>query len=289
MLHRISTASTRRPWLVIGLWVVLLLGGALVGQMKLYDVTTSDTGGFLPSSYESARATAFGEKHFGVVKGATAVTALVKRDDGRPLTPADQARVATLTGRMAAWRPDWNAIPHSFGLTGDEQAARALKTVAGPTFGAGRFQLVGLQFRGNSTDPTVQKAFKQFRGSTVHAFAGGRAQGRVHGRHRQPDRLHRLDTRHDAARGRPASGRHRAAHAGGLPRRALDRRAAPDGRPRRRWCERRRGARGAGLRLPPRQQHADPDRDRPGRDRDRLLPVHDVPLPRAAPAGRERS
>ena len=172
MLHRISTASTRRPWLVIGLWVVLLLGGALVGQMKLYDVTTSDTGGFLPSSYESARATAFGEKHFGVVKGATAVTALVKRDDGRPLTPADQARVATLTGRMAAWRPDWNAIPHSFGLTGDEQAARALKTVAGPTFGAGRFQLVGLQFRGNSTDPTVQKAFKQFRGSTVHAFAG---------------------------------------------------------------------------------------------------------------------
>jgi RND superfamily putative drug exporter len=169
MLHRISTASTRRPWLVIGLWVVLLIGGALVGQMKLYDVTTSDTGGFLPSSYESARATAFGEKHFGVVKGATAVTALVKRSDGRPLTPADQARVATLTGRMADWRPDWSAIPHSFGLNDDEQGARALKAATGPA--AGRFELVGLQFKGNSTDPTVQKAFKQFRSATAHAFA----------------------------------------------------------------------------------------------------------------------
>jgi putative drug exporter of the RND superfamily len=171
MLNRISTTSTRRPWLVILLWVALLIGGTFVGQMKLYDVTTSDTGGFLPSTYESARATAFGEKHFGVVKGATAVTALVKREDGRPLTPADQARVATLTGGMADWRPNWNAIPHSFALTGDEQAARALKTVAGPTAGAGRFQLVGLQFRGNSTDPTVQKAFKQFRSTTAHAFA----------------------------------------------------------------------------------------------------------------------
>ena len=41
------------------------------------------------------------------MKGATAVTALVQRTDGHPLTAANQARVAALTAGMAKWRPDW--------------------------------------------------------------------------------------------------------------------------------------------------------------------------------------
>ena len=52
MLNRLTSVSTRGPWLVIGLWVALLVSGALVGQAKLYDVTTNDTAGFLPRSYE---------------------------------------------------------------------------------------------------------------------------------------------------------------------------------------------------------------------------------------------
>ena len=101
MLNRLTHFSTKRPWIVIGLWVALLVSGALVGQAKLYDVTTNDTAGFLPRSYESARAVHFGQTHFGLVKGATAVTALVQRQDGRPLTAADQSRVAALTAAMA--------------------------------------------------------------------------------------------------------------------------------------------------------------------------------------------
>src|SRR6266536_1860951 len=169
MLHRISSASTRRPWLVIAVWAVLLIGGATVGQLKLYDVTTNDTAGFLPSSYESARAVKFGEQHFGVVKGATAVTALVKRADGKPLTASDRAQVVTLTDRMAAWRPDWSRIKHLV-LSGDERGARAVKPSTGPLAGGGRFELVSLQFKGNDADPTVQQAFKQFRATTTRAF-----------------------------------------------------------------------------------------------------------------------
>ena len=172
MLHRISTASTRRPWLVIGLWVALLVGGALVGQMKLYDVTTSDTGGFLPSSYESARATAFGETALRRRQGRNGrdgAREARRRAPAHPGRPGQGRDADRPDGRLAA-RLERDPATRS-ALTDDEQAARALKTVAGPTAGAGRFQLVGLQFRGNSTDPTVQKAFKQFRSSTVHAFA----------------------------------------------------------------------------------------------------------------------
>jgi RND superfamily putative drug exporter len=172
MLNRLTHLSTRRPWLVIGVWVALLLGGALVGQAKLYDVTTNDTAGFLPRSYESARAVHFGETHFGLVKGATAVTALVQRADGRSLTAADRARVAELTAAMADWRPDWAGIEPPFGLSENERGVRAMKPVAGPVAGEGRYQLAGLQFKGNATDPTVQKAFKQFRADTVRNFAG---------------------------------------------------------------------------------------------------------------------
>jgi putative drug exporter of the RND superfamily len=171
MLNRITSGSTRRPWFVIGVWIVLLIGGALVGQMKLYDVTTSDTGRFLPSTYESARASHFGERHFGLVKGATGVTALVHRTDGRTLTPADRDQVAALTSRMAGWRPDWKGIEPPFGLNDDERSVRAVKPTVGPVAGQGRYELVGLQFKGNAADPTIQKAFKQFRATTAHAFA----------------------------------------------------------------------------------------------------------------------
>ncbi|HEY7259435.1 MAG TPA: MMPL family transporter [Gaiellales bacterium] len=171
MLNRLTSGSTRRPWLVIGVWVALLIAGVLVGQAKLYDVTTNDTAGFLPRSYESARAVQFGQTHFGLVKGATAVTALVQRTDGRPLTARDRARVASLTAGMATWRPDWTGMEPPFGLSDNERGVRAVHPVAGPVAGQGRYQLAALQFKGNATDPTVQKAFKQFRAVTVHAFA----------------------------------------------------------------------------------------------------------------------
>src|SRR6266536_105997 len=148
MLHRISSASTRRPWLVIAVWAVLLIGGATVGQLKLYDVTTNDTAGFLPSSYESARAVKVGEQHFGVVKGATAVTALVKRADGKPLTASDRAQVVTLTDRMAAWRPDWSRIKHLVPLL-------TVVLVAGGANGAVVLAALAFGFHLDSSTPTL--------------------------------------------------------------------------------------------------------------------------------------
>src|SRR5437762_10578675 len=83
---------------------------ATLAGPKLWQVTTNDTSHFLPRSYESVRATQFGQAHFGQLKSATAVTGLIRRGDGRPLTPADHAQAALAVARMAAWRPDWSTI-----------------------------------------------------------------------------------------------------------------------------------------------------------------------------------
>jgi putative drug exporter of the RND superfamily len=60
--------ATRRPWLVIGIWVVAALALTTIGKVKLYDVTTAETSSFLPTSYESAKAVKFGEEHFGQIE-----------------------------------------------------------------------------------------------------------------------------------------------------------------------------------------------------------------------------
>ena len=81
------------------------------------------------------------------------MTALVKREDGRTLTPADQARVATLTGRMADWRPQLERDPALVRAHRRRAGGAGAEDRRGPDRRSGQFQLVGLQFRGNSTDP----------------------------------------------------------------------------------------------------------------------------------------
>jgi hypothetical protein len=56
----------------------MVAAAALAGP-RLWQVTTDDTSSFLPHKYESVRATEFGQAHFGQLKDATAVTALVAR------------------------------------------------------------------------------------------------------------------------------------------------------------------------------------------------------------------
>src|SRR5262245_42614735 len=110
MFNAIGTVATRRPWFVIGVWVVAAIALMVVGKQKLYDVTTMDTSSFLPTSYESAKAVKFGEAHFGKIKGATTVTGLVRRADGGPLTASDRASAAALVSAMPSWRADWHRI-----------------------------------------------------------------------------------------------------------------------------------------------------------------------------------
>jgi RND superfamily putative drug exporter len=172
-LGRISAAAARNPWRVIVIWLIAMSAAASLAGPKLWQVTTNDTSHFLPNKYESVRATQFGQAHFGQLKDASAVTALVRRVDGRPLTATDRGRTQSTVAQMTSWRPDWSTIKtngRAVKPTASERATRAVQSVVGPVAGDGADQLVSLQFKGNDQDPTVQKAFKQFRDHEKSTF-----------------------------------------------------------------------------------------------------------------------
>src|SRR5689334_9612857 len=113
MFNAIGAMATRRPWLVIGAWVLAAVALSSIGGAKLYDVTTDDTSSFLPRSYESVRAIKFGESRFGQIKGATTVTGLVQRNDHQALTSSDERAVKTLVSRFPSWHLDVKALGKS--------------------------------------------------------------------------------------------------------------------------------------------------------------------------------
>jgi putative drug exporter of the RND superfamily len=168
MFNAIGSLSTRRPWLVIGAWVIVAIALTTIGQAKLYDVTTTDTSSFLPTSYESAKAVKFGEEHFGRINGATVVTGLVRRPDSHALTPTDRGNVDKLIAAMPSWRVDWDTIS---GEARRPKDARALEPQVVGMAGGARDELVSVQFKGNAADPSEMKAFKQFRSVTSDAFS----------------------------------------------------------------------------------------------------------------------
>jgi putative drug exporter of the RND superfamily len=181
MLNRITAFVSRHPWRVILVWLLLGALAALYAQSRQSDVTTNDTSSFLPHKYESVRATKLGEREFGVAKGATTVTALVKRADGAPLTAGDRRQIAALTGAMTHWRPNWSAV-HPVGGSSHQKVkpssrqreTRVVSAQPSPPQDRGRFELVALQFKGNDSDSVIQGAFFQFRSVTQQQF---RAQG----------------------------------------------------------------------------------------------------------------
>jgi len=163
----ISAVAARHPWRVIVVWIAAMLMASSLAAPKLWPVTTNDTSHFLPNRYESVRATQFGQAHFGQLKDATAVTALVRRSDGKPLGTADRAQIAAQAMRMASWRPDWTKIKHP---ANTERSSHVVSPVVGPLAAGGTYQLVSLQFKGDDQDPAIQQAFKQFRSHSVTTF-----------------------------------------------------------------------------------------------------------------------
>jgi RND superfamily putative drug exporter len=152
MLAPIINFVTRFPKTVIAIWVI---GGLLLGSVATntaYKVTTDDTAQFLPKGSESAQATRYAQTAFGQVAGAHTVTVLVKRADGKALTRADRAEIAWLTSTMPRFAGDAR-----------ERAGRIVTAQAGPLAPDGRFQLVGLQWKGNVTDPIAQQHFRDVR------------------------------------------------------------------------------------------------------------------------------
>jgi RND superfamily putative drug exporter len=177
MLNRITASVSRHPWRVIVVWLVLGALAAAYAQTRQSDVTTNDTSSFLPTKYESVRATKLGESKFGVAKGATTVTALVKRADGAPLTTGDRQQISELAGAMTHWRPNWSAVRAVGGSrhkkvkpSVHQRETRVVSAQASPPQDRGRFELVSLHFKGNDSDPVIQGAFFQFRSVTQHQF-----------------------------------------------------------------------------------------------------------------------
>jgi RND superfamily putative drug exporter len=164
MLQRIITFATRRPKRVIALWLVAVIALSAIGATQSYRVTTDEMAEFLPRSSESALATRYAQDAFGQQKGTRTVTALVERSDGERLTQRNRAAIADLTERLTTWRPDAARLDVK-GAAGDldERAGRIVAADAGPVAPDGRFQLIGLQWKGDTTDPVAQAAFRQLR------------------------------------------------------------------------------------------------------------------------------
>ena len=158
MITRVTTFATRFPKSVIAVWVAAsLVLGSLAGSLG-YKVMTDDTAGFLPKSAESARAAKYGQEHFGQQRGAHTVIVLVKRADGGKLTAADRADARSLAGVLPR-TPFHGAAP--------ERAGRIVAAAPGPVAPDGRFAIVGLRWKGNTTDPVAQDYFHQVRNAAA--------------------------------------------------------------------------------------------------------------------------
>ena len=164
MLSRIIQFSTSRPKRVIALWFVIALALASIGAGFGYKVVTDDTAQFLPKGSESAQAVDFARTAFGQQKGTQTVTMLVKRTDDASLTAGDQAEIRSLAAATRRWRVDTDA-PELGKQVGDldKRAGQVVGAQMGPASPDGRLQLVGLQWKANTTDLVAQEFFRQVR------------------------------------------------------------------------------------------------------------------------------
>ncbi len=96
MFAALGRFTTRRPWVVIGAWIVLaVLIVATAPALK----STSDQSEFLPDSYESIKAETLRAEAFpeNTTPGAILV---FERQDGQPLTEDDQEEVARVAEEL---------------------------------------------------------------------------------------------------------------------------------------------------------------------------------------------
>jgi putative drug exporter of the RND superfamily len=94
MFTALARSVVAHPWRTIVIW--LILAGVAIGlSASLASVTTSNQQTFLPKSFESVRAQDVGNKYFPTQSGATG-SLVVSRQDGGPLTQADQSKVSGL-------------------------------------------------------------------------------------------------------------------------------------------------------------------------------------------------
>jgi RND superfamily putative drug exporter len=101
---------TRHPWKVIAVWIIAAI--AVVATAPALPTTTNEAS-FLPSSYESIKAQNLQQQAFpqaSHVDDAAAIIVFARSDNGR-LTPADEAKVATVATTLNA-----KNIPNILGI-----------------------------------------------------------------------------------------------------------------------------------------------------------------------------
>lgn len=174
MIRALTGFSTRNPWKVIVLWAVVGIFLTMLGQSLLYRVTQSQSGDFLPAQYDSAAALKVAEEKFGVKPDANAVTVLVARADGQPLTGADQRRVGDIAaelGRRHVKMPEPGEDQPSFLAQDYSQTPKVSPAMVAPDR---RFELLSVQLTGNATDPGMHDLYRAVRDDVKHEFADAR-------------------------------------------------------------------------------------------------------------------
>ncbi|HEX2771814.1 MAG TPA: MMPL family transporter, partial [Micromonosporaceae bacterium] len=156
MFQRLGRFVVRRAWWVILGWLVAA-AAVIFTSPSLGDITSADQGSFLPRSYESVQAIEIAEKAFPQQATATAAI-VVKRADGKPLTPADEARVGQLAQALQA-----KNIAHTSGYLTGPQAVAPDKSV--------QVVNVGLEAR-TPDDPALLDAVRDLRAAIGPELAG---------------------------------------------------------------------------------------------------------------------
>ena len=100
MFARLGGVVVRHPWRVIGMWVVAI---AAVAALAPKLATTSSEVSFLPSHYQSVRASDLQKRAFPDA-AIPAALVVVERRDGRPLDAADVSLLEHLRRDLAARR-----------------------------------------------------------------------------------------------------------------------------------------------------------------------------------------
>lgn len=171
VIRALTGFSTRSPWKVIAVWAVLGIFLTVLSQPLVYRVTETQSGAFLPAQYDSAAALKVAEDKFGVKADGNAVTVLVARADGGPLTEADERRVAAVAGELGSRRVEMPAPkeedPPAFLSEDHAQTPTVSPAMTAPDRS---FGLLSVRLTGNSMDPGLQRVYRAFHDRAEEAF-----------------------------------------------------------------------------------------------------------------------
>ncbi|AZM56490.1 multidrug transporter [Streptomyces sp. WAC 01529] len=170
MIRALTGYSTRHPWKVIVVWVMLAVALSALAPTLTARVTQHRTGDFLPREYDSAAALHIAQEQFGEKPDATTVTVLVGRSDGEALTAADRKRVGTEAKELGQRRvvmPREDDLP-DFMVPDRSQTPRVAPAMTAPDRS---FQLLSVQLVGNPSDKGVQGVYRAFRDAARTQFS----------------------------------------------------------------------------------------------------------------------